>query len=182
MRRLVSTLLIALALAACAATPYPLPLDTDHRLEILRALGAVSNNTRIHFQNGARVDADDIDKWTTSCALQVLDPTRGAEYRPAIEVGEFSISSVQIRYHASEGPLYFPTRGFSFGLGRDPDDAGPPDYYVYTVILRLASPDQPAVRSLTCRRKWAVRGNHFPTLADMRRALGDAITLARPAR
>ncbi len=48
--------------------------------------------------------------------------------------------------------------------------------------MRLASPDQPDVRSLSCMRKWAVRGNFFPTLADMRAALGDAITVARPTQ
>ncbi len=175
-----SFILFALTLVGCAATPYPLPLDSGYRLQLHRSYGPLPNYTRIYFQNGARIDEDDVDKWTTWCALHAFDSMRGADYRTNIEPGNFSISRIRIRYHSSEGPLYFPTRGFSFGLGRDPDDTGPPDYYVYTVIMQLASPDQPDVKSLTCRRKWAVRGNHFPTLADMRRALGDAITLAAP--
>lgn len=169
-----------MTLAGCAAAPYPLPLDTAYRLQLHRSFGPQPNYTRIYFQHGARIAAGDLDKWVTWCELYVFDSMQGAGYRTAIEAGDFSLSRVRIRYHSSEGPLYFPTIGFSFGLGRDRDDAGPPDYYLYSVIMRLASPDQPDVKSLTCRRKWAVRGNHFPTLADMRRALGDAITLAAP--
>lgn len=180
MRWSVSKFMLLLTLAGCASTPYPLPLDSGYRLSLHRAYGPLPNYTRIYFQNGVRVDKGDLDKWTTWCELYVFDPMRGADYRTTIRPGDFSISRVQIRYHSSEGPLYFPTLGFSFGLGRDPDDAGPPDYYLYSVGLRLASPDQPDARSLTCLRKWAVRGNHFPTLADMRRALGEAMTLSAP--
>lgn len=181
MHRFFAKLLLASMLAGCAATPYPLPIDTTHRLQVHRAYGPLSNFSQVYFQNGARIDEDDVDKWTTYCALRVFDSTRGADYQSRVEPGEFSISRVQIRYHSSEGPLYFPTLGLSFGLGRDPDDIGPPDYYLYAVIMRLASPDQPDVKSLVCQRKWAVRGNFFPTLADMRAALGDAMTLEGPA-
>ena len=170
--------LLVLALAGCAAAPYPLPLDTGYRISLHRAYGPLSNHSRVYFQDGARIDEHEIDRWTTWCALHAFDSTRGADYCTRIEPGEFAISRIRLRYNSSDGPLYFPTLGFSFGLGRDPDDAGPPDYYLYTVSLRLVSPGQPDLRSLTCHRKWAVRGNHFPTLVDMRRALGDAITIA----
>ncbi len=180
MRWFLTNLLPILTLAACAATPYPLPLDTGHRLTLHRAYGPLPNYTRIYFQNGMRIDKREVDKWTTWCELYVFDSTRGANYRTALEPGEFSISRVQIRYHSADGPLYFPTLGFSFGLGHDSDDFRPPDFYLYTVTLRLASPEQPDLRSLTCQRKWGARGNHFPTLTEMRRALGDTATLSAP--
>lgn len=181
MRRTLSNFLLAALIAACTASSYPLPLDTGHRLTLHRAYGPLPNYTRIYFQDGARIDRREVDKWATWCELYVFDSTRGADYRIAIDRGEFSISRVQIRYHSADGPLYFPTLGFSFGLGQDSDDFRPPDFFLYTVILRLASPDQPDLRSLTCQRKWGARGNHFPTLSDMRQALGDAITLSAPA-
>lgn len=181
MRRTLSIFFVVVSLAACASSPYPLPLDTSHRLSLHRAYGPLPNYSRIYFQNGARIDKGDVDKWTTWCELYVFDSTRGADFRTAIDPGEFSISRVQIRYHSADGPLYFPTHGFSFGLGEDSDDFRPPDFYLYTVVLRLASPDQPDLRSLTCQRKWGARGNHFPTLADMRGALGEVITLVPPA-
>ncbi|MDH3389747.1 MAG: hypothetical protein OEN02_17815, partial [Gammaproteobacteria bacterium] len=54
---------------------------------------------------------------------------------------------------------------------------GPPDYYLYQVEMKLTSADQPDVQFLTCSRKWSARGNYFPTLAAMRRALGKLILL-----
>ncbi len=180
MRRTLSIFTVVVSLAACATTPYPLPLDTGHRVSLHSAYGPLPNYTRIYFQNGVRIDKREIDKWTTWCELYVFDSMRGASYRTTIEPGAFSISRVQIRYHSADGPLYFPTLGFSFGLGQDSDDFRPPDFYLYTVVLQLASPEQPDLRSLTCQRKWGARGNHFPTLTDMRRALGDAITLSAP--
>ena len=91
----------------------------------------------------------------------------------------FQISRVQMSYHSSEYP-YRPGRsGYSsldiWGV-RDL-----PAYYTYRVGMRLTSPDQPEVQSLDCFRKWAVRDlSQYPTLAEIRSALGDQATLALP--
>jgi hypothetical protein len=44
--------------------------------------------------------------------------------------------------------------------------------------MQLTSPDQPDVRSLNCFKKWAVpRAKQYPTLAEIRQALGNLIEL-----
>jgi hypothetical protein len=44
--------------------------------------------------------------------------------------------------------------------------------------MQLTSPDQPDVRSLNCFKKWATpRANQYPTLAEIRQALGNLIEL-----
>jgi hypothetical protein len=44
--------------------------------------------------------------------------------------------------------------------------------------MQITSPDQPDVRSLNCFKKWAIpRANQYPTLVEIRQALGNLIKL-----
>jgi hypothetical protein len=53
-----------------------------------------------------------------------------------------------------------------------------PAYYLYQVSMPLTSPEQPELRSLDCYRKWATpRANQYPTLAEIRAALGEYLEL-----
>jgi len=48
-----------------------------------------------------------------------------------------------------------------------------PSYILYAVEIKLTSAEQPDVQSLTCSRKWATYDDYYPTLVDIRRALGE---------
>ncbi|MEM7564593.1 MAG: hypothetical protein AAF353_16325, partial [Pseudomonadota bacterium] len=64
-------------------------------------------------------------------------------------------------------------RHYSAGRGH----FDPPSYYLYRVKMQLGSDQQPDLQTLTCSKKWATRGDYYPTLEEIRGALGDSITL-----
>jgi len=89
--------------------------------------------------------------------------------------GTFAISEVKIGYQSSAYPGKPRFHWLSWGV-RDA-----PAFYVYEVGMRLHSPDQPEVRSLICYKKWNVpRADQYPTLAQIRTALGSQIRIIQP--
>ena len=164
-------------LCACAAAPKPIqaPLNTDYSVRIEQAFEALPNGSHIDFQQGQRILPGNLDRWTTWCRLYVYNQTRGADYSTSVVPGRFAISEVTIAYHSSDYPGQLRSRLLSWGV-RDY-----PAYYVYEVGKRLNSPDQPDVRSLICHKKWSIpRADQYPTLAQIRAALGNQILLHLP--
>ena len=191
---LLSSLLIAAStlVIGCVSnrTPIQPPIRTNFTLQINQSYEALSNYTRIYFQDGRRIAEDDRDQWTTHCHLQVFDRSQKADYVTSIEPGSFGISYVKLRYHSSEYPYYGSDSGFfaSVGFGLASFDSpgslaiheGPPSYYLYRVELKLNSADQPDVQTLICARKRNIRGYFYPTLSEIRQALGDRIEIKQP--
>jgi hypothetical protein len=52
-----------------------------------------------------------------------------------------------------------------------------PSNTFFTLEMRLKSAEQPAVRSLFCVKESSLRGSHYPTIEEIRIALGDAVTI-----
>lgn len=179
MNRYRLNLILCVFLSACASGRAPLsaPLDTGFTLRVNQPFESLQNGTHIDLQHGVRVAQGNLDRWTTYCRLYVYNHTRGADYRTAVSVGEFEINAVKMAYGSSDS-LDNPWNSH-YQLLRGTRDY--PAYYLYQVGMRLSSPDQPDVRSMTCSRKWATaRARQYPTLPEIREALGELIEL-KPA-
>lgn len=165
-------------LAGCAATQAPIytTINTDYRLQVQQAFVNLPNGTYLDFQQGQRIQPGNLDRWSTYCRLYVYHPDHGADYRTAVAPGTVRINSVKAAYHSSDYPGQPRFGQFSWGV-RDI-----PAYYLYHVGMQLTSADQPELRSLVCYKKWATpRAMQYPTLAEIRVALGEQIKLESPA-
>ena len=171
-------LLALLVLAACASTQqrYIPELTTGHRLLVRQTFDDIANGTHLQFQHGQVIMPGNLDRWTTYCRLYVYNPDGGSGYRSAIVPGSVAIRDVKAAWHSSDHPGWGPFHAhLSWGV-RDI-----PAYYLYQVGMRLSAPDQPDLHSLVCSKKWAVpRAAQYPTLAEIRQALGDRITIEAP--
>ena len=176
MRRLFLGSVTCIFLVACASTGKPLepPLDTTHKLLIKNSFETIPNGLHVDSQNGLRVPDGNLDRWKTWCRLRVFNHLHGADYVSAIKPGLVEISSLRMDFASSNNlvPGHGHFNHFPWGF----HDV--PDYYLFTIHMRLTSPDQPDIRSLVCQRKWGNPGSAgYPTLTDIRRALGDQIEI-----
>jgi len=192
MRRTIIPIFLAAFIAGCASTRTPIvpPVDIGFTVQINQQFDALPNYSRIYFQQGMQLPYKALDRWNTYCRLHVYNPDKKADYMTAVFPGRFTIDRVENRYEVSmnrhdESGLYASVGvGFSSyqspsGLYRYRD--GPPSYYLYRVEMKLSSPEQPDVQKLICSRKWGIGSNHYPTLAEIRLALGDIIEIIPPA-
>jgi hypothetical protein len=177
MRPYRTSLILCIFLSACASgrAPTSAPLDTSYTLRINQAFEALENGTHVDFQHGVRVPQGNLDRWTTYCRLYVYNRIQGADYLTDVNAGQVEISAVTMN-HRSSDDVGHPFHHLSWGL-RDY-----PAYYLYRVGMRLTSPDQPDLRTLNCYRKWATaNARQYPTLPEIRQALGNLITVVPAA-
>ena len=171
--RLVITFLAAM-LAACSTTGTPIsePIGRGSVLRLQQPFADLANGSHVDFQHGRRIAPGNLDRWTTYCRLYVYDPTRGAEHRISLGPGEFKVIEVEMNYSSSDFPgMVGPGFGHMSWAVRTA-----PAYYLYKFGMRISSPDQPEARSLDCYKKWGTpRANQYPTLDEIRAALGDLI-------
>ena len=173
MRQAFLTMFVLLLVAGCAArTPITPPINVGSRVQINVEFDALPNATRIQFQGGKRIQHGNLDKWTTYCRLFVYNPNQQADYFAAVLPGSFEVTRVEVKYNSSDSPPGIYYSGLYWGVREIPA------YYVYHVNMQLTSPDQPDVRSLNCHKKWSTpRANQYPTLVEIRQALGDLIEI-----
>lgn len=164
-------------LSGCAATRTPIyaPVTTDYTIRVQQAFEALPNGSHIDFQQGQRIQHGSLDRWSTYCRLYVYNRNHGADYHSSVALGRIEISAVKAAYQSSDYPTQPGFGRLSWGVRNIPS------YYLYSVGMRLTSPDQPDVRSLTCYKKWATpHADQYPTLAEIRAALGEQIKLESP--
>jgi hypothetical protein len=176
-------------LAACTSSqPRIVPaVPADFTIQINRPFTSLPNYTRLYFQDGKQQAYTALDQWKTWCQLRVFNPDKQADYLTSIAPGNIGITKVFNRLESSEGSstglVSFGAMGSgSFGVASSTGlDRDPPSYYLYRVIMKLDSPGQPDVRSLSCAQKWGSRGNHYPDLTEIRHALGEQIYIQAPS-
>jgi hypothetical protein len=173
MRRHLFIIILLLLVAGCSArTPIEPPVNIGFRVQINAQFDDLPNATRIQFQGGQRIQPGNLDKWTTYCRLYVYNPDHKADYVTAVSPGSFEVSRVEVRYQSSDYPPGISYAALNWSVREIPD------YYVYMVLIRLTSPDQPDVKSLNCFKKWSLpRANQYPTLAEIRQALGNLVEI-----
>jgi len=167
------TIFLLLLMVACSArTPVEPPVNVGFRLQVNAQFDALPNGTQVEFQGGQRIQQGNLDKWTTYCRLYVYNRNHKADYVTSVSPGSFEVTRVEVKYNSSDSPPGI----FYTSLNRGVRDL--PSYYMYQVLMQLTSPDQPDVRSLNCYKKWATRrANQYPTLVEIRQALGDLIEI-----
>ncbi len=182
------TIVLVAFLAGCASTRAPIipPVDTSFTIQINKQFDSLPNYTRIYFQGGMQIPKTALDRWTTYCRLHVFNPDMKVDYLSSVAPGIFAVSKVANRVESSDRPVtgsgfyIFAGAGlFSFNssLGFDRELHDPPSYYLYRVQMKLTSPNQPDVQTLICSKKWSTRGNYYPTLSEIRGALGELIEI-----
>ena len=169
---IITTFLLLLMVGCSARTPIEPPVNAGFGLQVNAQFDALPNATRLQFQGGERIQQGNLDKWTTYCRLFVYNRNQKADYVTAVLPGSLEVTRVVVKYNSSDSPP-----GTSYvGLNRGVRDL--PSYYVYQILMQLTSPDQPDIKSLNCSKKWATpRANQYPTLAEIRQALGDLIEI-----
>jgi hypothetical protein len=105
-----------------------------------------------------------------------------ADYATSVAAEKFEVVSVRNQLEVTENPYSDPdfhaTPESQFTVskaswGGDWFMDRMPGYYLYRVNMKLVSPDQPDVQSLICSRKWGTYGDYYPTLGEIRQALGN---------
>ena len=173
MRQHLFIIILLLLVAGCSArTPIEPPVNIGFRVQVNAQFDDLPNATRIQFQGGELIPQGNLDKWTTYCRLYVYNPDHKADYVTAVSPGSFEVSRVEVRYQSSDYPPRISYAALNWNVREIPA------YYVYMVLIRLTSPDQPDVKSLNCFKKWSTpRANQYPTLAEIRQALGKLIEI-----
>ena len=178
--------LLLLAVSCSGRTPTIPPVSHSATVQINESYDSLPNYSRIYFQGGRRIAKTELDRWTIYCRLHVYDPDMGADYVTSVAAGKFEVVNVRNQLEVTENfysnpDLYAtPATGFSFSRAswdRDWIMDRIPSYYLYRVNMKLTSPDQPDVQSLICSRKAGTYGNYYPTLGDIRQALGNVIEI-----
>ena len=133
-----------------------------------------------------RKSEGDLDEWITFCRLHVYNPDKKADYVTSVKPGSFGISSVKLRAESSDGINYPPGFHMFYRVGmstsnsafwEDWEKDGGPAYFLFRVEMKLNSADQPDIQTLICSKKSVNLGNYYPTLSEIRLALGNLIVL-----
>lgn len=179
--RLMATFLIAITtlLVGCASTRTyrPLPVNPGASVTINTQFEALPNASRVYFQNGAHVGKGNRDQWRTYCELFVYNPDKGADYLASVRPGKFNVTQVSSEYETVERSNSPQQPWLVASLRMDGHDRGPPSYYLFKVEMNLQSSEQADVRSLNCYVKASLRGDYYPTLSEIRTALGSLIEI-----
>jgi hypothetical protein len=156
MRQHLSTFFLLLLVAGCSArTPIVQPVNPGFRVQVNAQFDALPNATRLQFQGGELIQQGNLDKWTTYCRLFVYNRNQKADYVTAVLPASLEVTRVVVKYSSSDSPP-----GTSY------------------VGLNRGVRDLPDIKSLNCYKKWATpRANQYPTLAEIRQALGDLIEI-----
>lgn len=127
---------------------------------------------RVYIQNGVQVSKKGLDKWLTYCSVLMQKVNTPGEPLQTVSPGKFEVTEVREYNDYRYSPRIYASLTL---VSRDP-----PSNVIYSVDMRLQSQQQPGVRSLICVKHVDAYGRYYPTLAEMRVALGDAIEINMP--
>ena len=167
----------AAALSSGCASTYStnssgLSVDPASTIKINGSFDIPVNKARVYFQNGARVDWRDIDRWTTYCSVLVQNVQYSDLPQQTVLSGRFSI--VDVRQSDDFLNLGFIHSAPFQGVYATPSNV------TYKVEMRLQSVEQPDVRSLICEKRVDAYGRFYPTNSEIHTALGDLIEIETP--
>jgi hypothetical protein len=165
--------LVAL-IAACAGTSSysgrvaVLPLSI---VQVNTQLEIPAGEARVYIQNGVAIaKRGGLDRFSTYCSVLMQDLHVPGEPLLTVSPGRFEVREVRQsndRYNDSRILI-----ASTMWVG-----GSQPSNTFFTLEMRLKSAEQPAVRSLFCVKESSLRGSHYPTIEEIRIALGDAVTI-----
>lgn len=190
-----TALLLAVSPAACQTIPvtdpasryYTPPPGTEVVVEVPITIPAGS--AHVLLQDGVPVGVNDrLQRYDVACKLEV-DEVRATPQTVAPD--RFLVTRTIRRQElvSRPSPVQLAGVGFGMSLGRGPFRTGfgwpfgfDDDRLAFnTVTFVLKSPRQPNVRELACTAGWAFASRvEFPTLDEMRAALGRQVTIHLP--
>ena len=176
--RLSAMLVGIVALTGCsgafskyAVRPSVEPTST---VQINTTFDIPNQKARVYFQSGEQVRWGEIDRWTAHCSVLVNNVQYADQPQQTVLPGRFDILKVR-----ESNDLRYASRVFV--ASRDGFFYDPPSNVIYQVEMRLESAEQPDVRALICAKRVDDYGHHYPTLAEIRTALGDLIVIEQQA-
>ncbi len=167
---------VAVLVSACASTGsnYSIgpSVDPASTIQINASFDIPVNKARVFLQNGLQIAEGEIDRWITYCSVLVQNVQYGNQPQQTILPGRFSIVKIrQSNDFEYATRIYVASRRLTYD---------PPSFLIHQVDMRLQSVEQPNVRSLICAKRVDHHGHHFPTLAEIRGALGNLIEIETP--
>ena len=162
-----TSLIAGLVLSSgCASLSSQSPIDQVSVVQINTQLEIPSGKARVYIQNGVQPTKKIIDKWSTFCSVLMQKLSSKGDPPVTVLPGRFDIIKLRKTSAFFADSYLNQTQRF--------------DEYIYKVDMRLKSDAQPEVRSLICAKHFAGIGSEYPTLEEIRTALGDFIKIETP--
>ena len=178
-----TTLVVAgmVLVSGCSSQPsrYSTQASVNPALvvQVNRNFEIPEQKARVYIQNGNKVTKRNIDKLSTYCSVLMQDLHKAGEPRLTVSPGQFEIIKIRKFNDYSSFPgTIVASRKWIFDF---------PVVVIFEVEMRLKSAEQPGVRSLFCAKQVQVFSpfnskRHYPSLTEIRTALGDAIEIKMP--
>ncbi len=147
-----------------------LPLSV---VQINQPLEIPDGEARVYIQFGKVIaKRGGLDRFLTYCSILMQDLHVPGEPLLTVSPGRFDVREVR-RYNDRSNSLILVASTLWIGEG------GPSNTF-YTLEMRLKSADQPDVRSLFCVKESDLWPRlQYPTIEEIRIALGDTVTIER---
>lgn len=167
-------LIVLLALVtACHATYsgdetsrfYPPPAGS--RLILKQRLTIPAETAGVFIQGGRAVSSREVNQYHPHCRLEVHERRDTSQ---TVDPDEFLVRRVRREVQTVSRPGLLPAANTS----------GRTSFWIYRTLLDLQSPRQPQVRVLVCQHWGEPPLDDHLSIRDIRRALGDVMTLELP--
>ncbi len=156
------------------------PVSPAAIVQVNQQLEIPDGKARVYIQGGAIIAYRKKDEWSTYCSLLMQQKHASGEPKLSILPGQFKITKV---IESEDGQGTGRTYVASLGWFIDVNAQGA-YHVIYAVEMRLSSADQPGVRALICEKRADTMGiysiHNYPTLAEIKTALGDTIEIKMP--
>jgi len=130
-----------------------------------------SGEARIYIQNGKAIARrSGLDRFSTYCSFLMQDLHVPGEPALTVLPGRFDVREVRQSNDRFQDSIILVASTMWVWEGL-------PSNTFFTLEMRLRSTDQPDVRSLFCVKESSLRGRHYPSIEEIRIALGDAATI-----
>ncbi len=164
-------------LGACAGKPTTYTtrpaVNPASTVQIKANLDIPDQRARVFMQNGTVLAEKAINRWDAYCSVLVRDVQYSDQPQQTVQPGHFDILKVrESNDYTTASKTYVASNSIFLEL---------PSFVLYRVDMHLVSAEQPDVLSLSCEK----RGDNgfrsdYPTLLEMRVALGDLIDINEP--
>ncbi len=161
-------------LGACQTTatrdetsPFYVP-PAGSRLVLKQTLTIPAENVGVFIQGGRAVGNREVDQYLPHCRLEVRDRQETAQ---TVNPDDFLVQRVRRDVQVVS----------NMGTTRLVRVARGPSFFIYRTLLDLESARQPQVRTLVCQYWGHPALDDHLSIRDMRRALGEVVTLELPA-
>jgi hypothetical protein len=137
-----------------------------------QSLEIPNKKARVYIQDGAQTAKRDLDPWRVYCSLLMQQLHSAGEPKLSVLPGQFEITKVRAYKERQNFPGTFvaSTREWQYV----------PPIVIFRVEMRLNSAQQADVRSLICAKQVESYGHHYPTIEEMRAALGNTVAIKMP--